>query len=292
MTSVYLQPKDDGLFIGEAGPWAKDKLYYLERYLAQFIVAMRSSNLKWRAIHYIDLFAGSGKSRVRRGGEILLGSPLLALTSSKPFDRYFFAESNPDAAVALEMRCRASAQYAKVKIFPGDANSVVDQIAAQIEKIDQPYIDGVWPSLNLAFLDPYAFELKWSTVARLGQINRMDLIIYYPQMAIKRGAPPVFDDENKARQIDDFFGDQKWREIYKQYSQGEASFLQRALIDHYKTKLIQLGYKIVENNPEPAMRNTKNAPLYRLLFMSKHELGYKFWKQAVEKDSKGQMRLF
>ena len=53
-------------------------------------------------------------------------------------------------------------------------------------------------------------------------------------------------------------------------------------MDLYKQKLRRLGYQEVfhddEIGDEPLMRRTaeKNAPLYRLLFASKHPLGNKF----------------
>ena len=48
--------------------------------------------------------------------------------------------------------------------------------------------------------------------------------------------------------------------------------------------------EIKEN--EPLMRNTsRNAPLYRLIFASKHPLGNKFWEQVTNRDIYGQNKL-
>ena len=67
-------------------------------------------------------------------------------------------------------------------------------------------------------------------------------------------------------------------------------------MDYYKGKLISLGYKEVlsddETGDEPLMRNSvRNAPLYRLLFASKHELGNEFWHKVTRRDVHGQQRL-
>lgn len=68
-------------------------------------------------------------------------------------------------------------------------------------------------------------------------------------------------------------------------------YLHRALLDHYKQKLQKFGYIIEDPLPEPLFVNSKDAPLYRLLFVSKHELGNKFWEDVNQKLPGGQMRL-
>jgi hypothetical protein len=67
-------------------------------------------------------------------------------------------------------------------------------------------------------------------------------------------------------------------------------------MDHYKEKLQTLGYKGAwrddEVGDEPLIRNAKrDAPLYRLLFASKHSLGHEFWETVTRKNVHGQMRL-
>ena len=43
----------------------------------------------------------------------------------------------------------------------------------------------------------------------------------------------------------------------------------------------------------PLMRNAKHrAPLYRLLFASKHPLGHDFWGAITRRDVHGQQLLF
>ena len=48
-----------------------------------------------------------------------------------------------------------------------------------------------------------------------------------------------------------------------------------------------------EIGDEPLIRNAKrNAPLYRLLFASKHSLGHDFWRKVTRRNAYGQKRLF
>ncbi len=90
--SSYLTAEDDSLKMRPAGIWAEEKLDYLTRYINVFETAMRNM---WGVRNYIDLLAGPGKNRVRETGEILLGSPLLALTAKYPFTSYFFVDKSP-----------------------------------------------------------------------------------------------------------------------------------------------------------------------------------------------------
>jgi three-Cys-motif partner protein len=282
--------QDDGLPMRSSGAWVLEKLDYLERYLNVFVTSMRDK--PWRAMHYIDLFAGPGKCRARRTGKICPGSPLIALEAAYPFTGYFFVDLRPDNIATLRQRCSGYPLFDRVQCFVGDGNQVVHEIAEYISTIDREFIRGQWPSLNLAFLDPEGMDLYWKTVEELAQLNRMDLIIHYPQMGLARYMPHALEsaEENK---IDLFFGGREWREIYAEW-RGRTG-LHRRLIDHYKEKLRSLGYKEVlrGDEPEPLMRNVKRrAPLYRLIFASKHPRGHDFWCNVTRRDVHGQRRLF
>jgi three-Cys-motif partner protein len=279
---AYLEPQADGLPTRESGPWVALKLDYVKRYIDVFETSMRG---KWRHRHYIDLFAGPGKCLCRNTGTVYLGSPLLALTAQYPFTGYYFVDWDSGNIAALRRRCRASPAFAHVQFLTDDANHAVRNIVDRIQDI---------PSLNLAFLDPEGLELQWDTVSTLAKVKRMDLIILYPQGGLNRAMPGAFQASGQT-EVDLFFGDLTWREIYDKYQNREELFLHRNLMDHYKENLAQLGYKETrrddEIGAEPLMRNAKNAPLYRLLFASKHTLGLGFWKQITKRNVYGQRRF-
>lgn len=75
----YLLPVDVGLPMRAAGQWAKAKLDYLARHIDVFETSMCQC---WTLRNYVDLQAGTGKNRMRTSGEVVLGSPLLALTTT------------------------------------------------------------------------------------------------------------------------------------------------------------------------------------------------------------------
>jgi three-Cys-motif partner protein len=290
---TYLEPQHDGLCLREFGHWAVVKVDYLKRYIDMFETSMREK--PWRERHYIELFAGSGKFLIGETETVYLGSPLVALTTTYPFTHYFFVDSEPGNISTLEQRCSASPISTAADCKVGDGNEIVQKIVEHIQKVDHQFIEGLWSSLNLAFLDPDGLELKWKTVVALASIRFIDLIIHYPQGGLNR-TMSQFCNSPEETPADLFFGNSEWREIYKKCQNKEEGFLHRQLLDLYKENLQRLGYVTVrrddETGDEPLVRNSKNAPLYRLLFASKHQLGNEFWQKVTRRDVYGQSRLF
>lgn len=289
----YLEPEDDGLPIREFGPWVTEKLDYLNRYIEIFENSMRAK--PWRRRHYIDLFSGSGKCRLSTTGVVHLGSPLIALRCTHPFTDYFFVDSNPENITALQERCDSSPVHDRVECKVDDGNVIVTEVADRILSVDREFHRGTWSSLNLAFLDPDGLELHWETVATLAKVKRMDLIIHYSQMGLTRNMGQWFQSDTDTP-ADKFFGGRDWRRIFEKYQNRQIQFIHRKLMDHYKEKLQDLGYQEVfrddEVGDEPLIRNARtNAPLYRLLFVSKSPLGQKFWREVTRRNVQGQAHL-
>ncbi len=278
----FLTDVDDGLEMRETGPWVCDKYYYLQRYIHIFETSMRE---KWENRTYIDLFSGPGKCLDSKSNKVFIGSPLIALTTKYPFTKYYFVDINEELISSLLQRCSYSSIKNRIVTYVGDSNEKVDKIINQIQQVQ---------GLNLALLDPEGFELKWTTIIKLASINRMDLIIYYPQMGINREMPKEIENIGETK-IDLFFGGTEWRDIYRSYINKEDIFLHRNLLDLYKQKLQSIGYQeaksIDEPENEPLIVNSQEAPLYRLIFASKHAKGQEFWRKITEKDPRGQKRL-
>ncbi len=291
----YLEPQDDGLPMRNSGPWVSEKLFFLKRYIDIFEKSMRQK--PWRRRIFIDLFSGPGKCFVEETSDIHLGSPLLALTTDYPFTDYYFVDIDTERSKTLQKRCSASNTSAQIHYLVGDSNIKVHEIVEGIQEFDRHFIRGQWPSLNLAFLDPDGLELEWNTIANLAKVEKMDMIIHYSQAGLTRNIELCYSIEEETI-IDRFFGDREWRTLYAPWrTKGNRFGLHRELIDYYKTKLQALGYVEVlkddETGAEPLIRNSKRqAPLYRLIFASKHPLGHDFWKAVTRKDVYGQGRLF
>ncbi len=286
--SVFLTTEDDGLRTRPAGPWAQDKLDYLARYINAFETSMRD---KWKIRYYIDLLCGPGKNKIRGTDTVIPGSPLIALTTRYPFTHYVFVDNDPENIRALQQRCSALSRTSRMQItfLTGDCNVLVDEIVNQIQPV-------AGKSLNLAFLDPEGLELQWSTVEKLARLPRMDLIINYPQGGLNRCMKRAFEADSET-DVDRFFGGREWRDIYEKHQRSQLpGKIHYHLLDLYKSKLEALGYcvrKDEDTGDSPLIRNAQcRAPLYRLLFASRHPLGQQFWKSIIRREPGGQKRLF
>lgn len=288
MHDKYLLPQNDGLSSREFGKWTVQKVEYLGKYISQFETAMKGK--PWRQRSYIDLFSGTGKFIVEGTKDVYLGSPLVALTTQHPFTHYYFVDYSAKNIDVLEERS-ASLPFYK-KFYVGDANERVKEIVEELLSIDKKRISGKWSSLNLAFLDPDGLELEWGTVEQLAKVSRMDMVIHYSQSGLTRNFDLCYVSEEETV-IDRFFGDRNWRKIYSPWRhKSSKKGLHREIMDYYQEKLQTLGYVDIDS-PEPLMKTTQtNAPLYRLIFASKHKLGHKFWKQGTQVDMNGQGKLF
>jgi three-Cys-motif partner protein len=156
--NAFLEPKDDGLPMRNSGPWVREKLDYLQRYIDVFETAMRR---KWPSRSYIDLFAGPGKCRLP-DKSVLLGSPLLALNARYPFTSYYFVDCSNRNIEALRQRCSLYRDPDCVELMCEDADNAVQAIVQRL------HTNSSESSLNLAFLDPEGLELTWDCSASDG----------------------------------------------------------------------------------------------------------------------------
>lgn len=284
--SKFIEQVNDGGVLRSSGEWVKFKLDYLNRYLNIFENSMKD---KWPIRIYIDILAGSGKNRLRKSDEILFGSPLLSLMTTPQFSYYIFNEFDSKTFNSLKTRIDAYPTSSEIFLFNEDCNQIVDDVVNIINGFKGN-------SLNFAFIDPEGLNVKWSTIEKLATQKRMDLLFYYPEEALNRNIKKLCLTPSWCK-IDDFFGDDEWRRIFINLeSKNNLKLLHRKLMDHLKNKLVKLGYVDFSDDhiheEEPLMKSSKNAPLYRLIFASKHALGVTFWKKIVQKDCTGQKRLF
>ncbi|MBI4302828.1 MAG: three-Cys-motif partner protein TcmP [Chloroflexi bacterium] len=110
------------LLFDEIGYWSEIKLDIIEKYASAYSTILSShKHPKFHHV-YIDAFAGSGKHISRTTGDVVRGSPQIALDISPPFKEYFFIDI--DGAKVAELK-RVVAQRPDVHVFQGDCNSVL-----------------------------------------------------------------------------------------------------------------------------------------------------------------------
>lgn len=278
-TDHFLLPQSDGLMLRQSHSYARKKLSALTHYVRIANTAMRE---KWKTRYYIDLFAGPGKNII--GNEIVLGSPLIGLTAPFPATNFIFNEKDRDCFNALQTRVSKNRLNSSIQLFNDDANSIVINLVEEIHQHDKKH----GGSLNFAFIDPETTSMHWASMEKLCSIQRLDLMLFFPTMGIFRPA-----GKREFASIDRFFGTDEWRTIWNSVPR---SIRRHHLIDFYIERLLSFGYRRFNITPDGELRvinarNSKNAEVYTIIYLSKHPLGEKFWKQASSNDSK-QLPLF
>lgn len=273
---------DDQLPLRCVGSWARDKLYYLQRYMNVFNSSMKD---KWPKRAYVELFAGPGLGIVRDSGDIIEGSPILAIEQSVPFTYHIFVDINKSAVEALEKRAESLNPQADVKLLNKDCNLSIDEIRKLL---------GI-SHLILAFIDPTSMQISFSSIDRLTRDFHMDLIINFPLQAINRSYKYAM--QGYVDKYDSFFGTREWENIIRSHT--DVRSVGAKLLDLYRSQLRTIGYGKIKGlsddqafeSGEILVRGPKNIPLYYLVFASKDRIAYKFWDEIQKIRANSQRRL-
>ena len=263
--------KDDGLVTEEIGDWSQEKYRLLSLYAQMFAASMKN---KWNCRVYIDLFAGSGRSRIKGTNKILAGSPLVALGVDPSFDKYIFCEEDPDKLLALKTRIARDYREANVAFQSGDANVAIADI---LQKIPQYAKD--FKVLSFCFVDPYNLkDLAFKTIDRLSNLFVDFLVLIATDMDAVRNVSKY--ELSQSDVVERFLGVPTWREewhVAKDKREGFSSYLMQRFSDQMEAR----GYISAPIGETKLVRSTeKNLPLYRLALFSRHQRGKSFWEQA------------
>ena len=257
------------------GQWTEEKLAILERYLDAYTTALKNQRFK---LLYIDAFAGAGQvelstedqSDIRR---FVSGSAERAINiGDKPFDELIFVEQDPDRCAELE-NLKATHNGRNIAIENCDANAFLSNL------------DKDWRGWRgVLFLDPFATQVKWSTLEKIEAFKSLDTWVLFPISALLRMLPqsrrPDEIDHKWVSRLAAVFGDEGWRNLYRERRQqdlfGPEAHEREAGIDGllgvYKGKLSALfGNRFLQSSR--TLRNSKNSPLFELLFCAGNPRG-------------------
>ncbi|MBA1344959.1 three-Cys-motif partner protein TcmP [Rhizobium sp. WYCCWR 11146] len=276
--------------VAEVGPWAKEKLDILARYLEFYTKVLK--NQRWRTI-YVDAFAGGGRAQVRSKNEPLAmlelleapiaqdtdqaefldGSPKVALSISNPFSRYVFIE--PDANRAEELS-DVAAEFGERRQITKLKTQAAEGIAwVTSQAISKNSHRGV------AFLDPFGARLEWSSVQALANTGLFEVVVNFAlNMAINRMLPNDGDVPVAwADTLDRYFGSHEWfDEVYSFDAHGLFASTEIRKRDDYSDRLLELYRRNLKNafgfvSTPRLICNTRGAPLYYLLWAGPHRKG-------------------
>lgn len=277
--------------IAVVGPWAKEKLEALERYLDFYTKVLK--NQRWRTI-YVDAFAGGGRALVRADSaqvdesiplfepepasdvdrtELIDGSPRVALNVANPFSRYVFVENDParcEELEAVKVEFDGTRQIDILRTSAADGISWVT--ARQISKATHR---------GIAFLDPFGANLEWASVEKLAATGIFEVVVNFAlSMAIQRMLPNSGEIPAAwAKTLDAYFGSRAWfEEVYRERSGGLFNTPGFEKREDYADRLLQLYRARLKaafghvSTPR-LIRNSKGAPLYYLLWAGPHTKG-------------------
>ena len=272
--------EDDGLPTAEIGGWGENKYQLVSMYAALFARSMRN---KWDDLVYLDLFAGSGKSRIRGTRRVVLASPLLVVGITEAFQKYIFCESNKSYVEALAKRCGRDFPDRKVTIIHGDANEKAAEIVAEMPRPGRSR-----KVLGFCFLDPFQMQnLHFSTIETLSQ-RFIDFLVLIPSsMDANRNEQNYIRPQNKT--MENFLGNPDWRARWDEEKASGKSF-EQFIVEEFGYSMQKLRYIDPGLSEAKLIRGDKNLPLYRLVLYSRSKVGAKFWKET-QKYSDPQMKL-
>ena len=130
--------------LDEIGIWTQIKLEIVQKYAKSYSTILDGQERIRRHL-YIDAFAGLGVHKLKATGNLVPGSPTIALDVTPPFSEYHFIDLDEQRVENLQ---RISEERENVKVHKGDCNSLL--------------LDTVFPlcryedySRALCLLDPY-----------------------------------------------------------------------------------------------------------------------------------------
>ena len=274
--------RDAGL--DEVGYWTEIKLNILRDYSKAYATIL--SKQEWlKHFAYIDGFAGAGAHVSRTTGEVIEGSPAVALRVEPPFSQYHFIDL--DGKKAEDLR-RLAAGRSDVTVYEGDCNTVL--------------LEKVFPQCRyedfrraLCLLDPYDLNPRWEVVATAGQMKSVEILLNFMIMDANMNVllrNPDNADSADIQRMNAFWGDDSWRQAAYRKQPGlfgdiEEKKANEAVAAAYRRRLKEAaGFEYV-SEPLP-MQNSKGATVYYLYFASNNEAGgriagdvFKKWRKTM-----------
>ena len=274
--------ENDELITLEVGPWAEYKYRLVWNYTKMFTTSMKS---KWDALVYIDLFAGSGRSKIKNTSKIVPGSPLLALNITDKFNKYIFCDKAAENIQALKERTNREYPNIDISFTEADVNANIEKILSEVPQHKKGF-----KVLSFCFADPYKIKnLHFRTIKELSS-RFIDFLILIPSyMDAHRNIAPYLNQTNSL--IENFTGVKDWRIKWKSAESKRIKF-GSFISDIFGDSMKKLNYSYNGLSDMVQIRShDNNLPLYHLAFFSRSKLGVKFWEES-KKYSNDQLNIF
>jgi three-Cys-motif partner protein len=160
------------------------------------------------------------------------GSPLIALETEPPFDSFIFIDKGADSLSRLRLQIEDSGHGNRdVRYIGGDANLKLQELCAKDWKGHRA----------VAFLDPFAMQVRWDTIRMIAETQSIDMWLLFPAMAVSRMLPRSGEiPESWQKKLSDSFGCDDWKAAFYYEEQtdlfGESSITK---LEGFYTRLSQ-----------------------------------------------------
>jgi len=176
----------------------------------------------------------------------------------------------------------------RVHICPEDCNKKL----AEICNTADPLIAKFWKeSRAVLFLDPYATEVKWTTLEAVAGTQAIDLWYLFPFSAAQRMLPKDGVVDSWKQKLTDLFGNTEWESrFYKLNPQLSLDGVDTTIKDvntkelaAYICERLKSIFPYVADNPR-FLYNTKMSPLFLFCFAvsNPNPAAYGLAKKAAE----------
>lgn len=248
----------DGLPLSKAGEWAEEK----HRLLADYIVASGPARARWGPSTYLDLHSGPGRQLLEDSADIINGSPLIAWTSSKisraPFAQVLISDRE---RYAKACKTRLEKLGAPVEIAALKATEAAHVAQSKMAP------DG----LHIVFADPYGLrDLPWRAFEPLLGFAHIDFVAHFSQSDLTRNLDTYFAEDSE---ILEAFAP-GWRKHVGEMR--DPVHMRGRFFEHWINLFAAHKFKVADF--VPLITSGTEAPLYRLVCLSRHPLSGKIWK--------------
>jgi three-Cys-motif partner protein len=257
----------------EIGVWSEVKLEIIREYASAYtriMNAQRRDKIHSLAWIYIDAYAGPGYHISKASGELVEGSPLIALNTEPAFHEYHFIDADLGRAQQLK---RLAKGRPDVFVYGGDCNEVL--------------LDHVFPRARyreyrraLCLLDPYNIDLRWEVLEAAGKSDSIEIFVNLMIMDINRNALRKNPDkslDSKKAQLTRLWGDETWLDVGYDKEPNLFGNIESQKVSNdvfaeaFRQRLQKkAGFKFVPR-PMP-MKNKTGTVIYYLYFASPKEV--------------------
>jgi three-Cys-motif partner protein len=264
--------EQDGHPTPDVGSWAREKYLRVWMYDQMFATGMKN---RWDEIVYLDLFSGSGYSRIRGTNDILQASPLLALQIPDRFHRYIYCDREPTNLDALRRRVDRHAPGVTAHYVPGDIDETIGQVLELIPRGSSNH-----RVLSFCFVDPFSVDLRFSTIRRLSERYVDFLILLALGMDANLNLPVYIEDHHT--RIEQFLDNPNWRAEWRTEEARGVKFIP-FMAQQYARAMTRLRYlETPLDRMYPVRSDQRNLPLYYLAFFSRNPRGFDFWGEVMK----------